>query len=54
MDPVIVSKIKKNRNIVKLELADRDFEKTSVSGNSTLKSKAKTLTVLEGIHRRIE
>jgi hypothetical protein len=54
MDLVMVNKIKKKRNMVKLELPDRAREKIRVTGNKTLSKRAKTLTVFEGMHRKIE
>jgi hypothetical protein len=40
--------------MVKLELPDREREKIRVTGNKTLRIRARTPTVFEGMHRKIE
>jgi len=54
IDPVIVSSTKKKRNKARFELFDFPTEKTIVTGKRTLKSRARTPMVFEGMHRRIE
>jgi len=51
---VIVSNTKKKINKARFELFVFLTEKTIVTGKRTLKSRARTPIVLEGIHRRIE